>query len=194
MKQRIAAVTSNILNPFLLCMVVIFLFSFTSTTSTSEAFKWALLSLLISIVPVFLIVLYLYKSGKLDNFFISVRGQRTRIYLLGCFFATLGVVLLAAMGAPSLLVAAFVSGLAAVVIFAVINVWWKISVHTGFVAGSSIMLVMMYGWTAAAAVALVPLTAWARIELDSHSLAQTVGGALLASLIAVAVFYPIAFS
>jgi len=35
----------------------------------------------------------------------------------------------------------------------------------------------------------VPLTAWARIELGQHSPAQVISGALLATLIAVTVFY-----
>ncbi|MFC1906305.1 hypothetical protein ACFLV9_00465 [Chloroflexota bacterium] len=38
-------------------------------------------------------------------------------------------------------------------------------------------------------VVLVPLIVWARIELKHHSLAQTVAGALLATLIVVVVFY-----
>ncbi len=150
--------------------------------------------MLVGILPVFLIVLYLYKNGQLDNFFINVRGQRTRIYIFGSIFFSLSCVLLAYMGAPLVLVAGFVSGLSAILIFAFINLRWKISVHTGFIAGSSIALVMLYGWMAAASVALVPLTAWARIQLDSHSLAQTVGGAVMAALIVGAVFYPLAIA
>jgi len=58
-------------------------------------------------------------------------------------------------------------------------------------AASSIVLVMLYGWIAAVAVALVPLTAWSRVELEHHSLAQVIGGAILAALIAGVIFYPI---
>lgn len=192
MKQRIAHLTSNILNPFLISTALILLFSFTSTTSTSEALKWVFISMVVSIIPVFMIVLYLYRSGKLDNFYISVRRQRTKIYLLGCLFASASCILLAYLGAPLVLVAGFVAGLSVVLIFTFVNLRWKISVHTGFMAGSSIALVMLYGWIAAAFVVLVPLTAWARIELDSHSLAQTVGGALLAAPIVAAVFYLLA--
>ena len=191
-KQRIAVLTSNILNPFLLGITVIFLFSFSSTSSTSEAFKWAAISMAIGILPVFLIVLYLYKNGQLDNFFISTRGQRTRIYILGSIFFSLSCIVLAYMGAPLVLVAGFVSGLSAVLIFAFINLRWKISVHTGFMAGSSIALVMLYGWTAAASVALVPLAAWARIKLDSHSLAQAVGGPVMPALLGGSVWRPLA--
>ncbi len=193
-KQRLAVLTSNILNPFLIGVAVIFLFSFSSTASTSEAFKWAAISMLIGILPVFLMVLYFYKNGRLDNFYINVRAQRTRIYIFGSIFFSLSCLLLAYIGAPLLLVAGFVSGLSAILIFAFINLRWKISVHTGFMAGSSIALVMLFGWMAVVSVALVPLTAWARIKLDSHSLAQTIGGAVMAALIVGAVFYPLAIA
>jgi len=62
------------------------------------------------------------------------------------------------------------------------------------VAASATLLVMLYGWIAVATVALVPLTGWARIELEFHSLAQATIGALLAALIVVAVFYPLALA
>jgi len=39
-RKRIASLTSNILNPFLLCLALIFIFAFTSTSSTPEAIKW----------------------------------------------------------------------------------------------------------------------------------------------------------
>ena len=89
------------------------------------------------------------------------------------------------------MVAEFIAGLVTIAVFTGINLWWKISLHTAFVAASVTVLVMLYGWIAVVAVALIPLTAWARVELKHHSLAQVAGGALLAASIVVAVFYPL---
>ena len=174
-RQRIANLTSNILNPFLLCLALIVLFSFKSATSTSEAIKWALISTGLGIVPVFLVIIYLLRHGKLDDFFIAAREQRTRIYVIGCLSAAAGCIALALLGAPDILVAGFITGVSTAVVFAIINLWWKISLHTAFVSASATILLMLYGWTAAATIALIPLTAWARIELKSHSLAQAPG-------------------
>ena len=193
-RQRIASLTSNILNPFLLCLALILLFSFISTSSTSEAIKWALISIILSILPIFLLIIYLVRNGKLDAFFINVRGQRTRIYLLVCLFSSVSCITLTCLRAPSILVAAFITGLSTAFIFILINLRWKISLHTAFVAGSATVLVMLYGWAAAVTIALIPLTAWARIELAYHSLTQAVSGALLAALIVVTVFYPLALA
>jgi len=70
-----------------------------------------------------------------------------------------------------------------------INLLWKISVHTAFIAASVVVLVILYGWIAAVTIVLVLLISWARIELGHHSLAQVAGGTLLAALIVVVVFY-----
>ncbi len=56
-------------------------------------------------------------------------------------------------------------------------------------AASVTTLVILYGSIAALAVVLLPLVAWARIELEHHSIAQVAVGALLAASIAVVVFY-----
>lgn len=190
--QRIANLTSNILNPFLLCLALIVLFSFKSTATTSEAIKWASISTGFGILPVFLVILYLLRQGKLDDFFIAAREQRTRIYIIACLSAAAGCVALALLGAPAILVAGFITAVSTAVIFALINLWWKISLHTAIVAASATILVMMYGWIAAGTVALVPLTAWSRIQLECHSLTQTVGGAILATGLVFLLFQPLA--
>lgn len=193
-RQRIANLTSNILNPFLISLAVILLFSFSSTTSTLEAVKWSLISMAVSIAPVFLFLLYLVRKGGLDDIFTSVRQQRTKIYLTAGVSTIAGYFILSYLKAPPILVTGFAAVLSMALVFMFINLWWKISVHTGCIAASSIVLVMLYGWTAAATLPLVPLTAWARVELEHHSLAQAVTGAVLAALIAGVIFYPLAMA
>ena len=192
-RKRIANLTSNILNPFLVSLALIWLLSFASAPSTLDALKWTLLAMALSVLPVFLVILYLVRTGRLDTMFTDVRGQRTKIFLLAGACAVISGITLAYLEAPPILVAGFVAGLSMAVIFMCINLWWKISLHTAFVAGSATILVMLYGWIAAVTVALVPLTAWSRIELKHHSLAQATTGALLAALIVAVVFSLVPF-
>lgn len=190
-RQRIANLTSNIVNPFLLCLAIIILLSFASTSSLVDTIKWALISIATSILPVFLVTVYLVRNGRLDAFFTNVRGQRTIIYLAGGLCAIAGYITLSYLEAPSILMAGFTAALVTALLFMFINLWWKISLHTASVAASATLLVMLYGWMATATVALVPIIAWSRIELEYHSLAQAISGALLAALIVVVVFYPV---
>jgi len=189
MRKRIANLTSNILNPFLVSLIIILVLSFESTSSTLDALKWSLILIALSILPIFSVVIYLVHNERLDGFFISTRKQRTKIYWLAGVCVSAGCIILAYFEAPSILVAAFVAGLSAVVIFMCINLWWKISLHTAFITASVTALVILYGWIAAVAGLLVPLMCWARIELKRHSLAQGATGALLGALIVVVVFY-----
>jgi len=189
LRKRIASLTSNILNPFLVSLVLILLLSFKSTSSTLDAVKWSLISIAVSILPVFLVIIYLVRNHRLESPFIIPRGQRTRIYLLAGVCAGIGCILFPYLGAPPTLRATFVAGLSAVVIFMCVNLLWKISLHTAFVTASVTALIILYGSIAAVIVVLVPLIAWSRIELKHHSLAQVAAGALLAALIVVVVFY-----
>ncbi|MCK4368937.1 MAG: hypothetical protein KAV68_04645, partial [Dehalococcoidales bacterium] len=79
-RKRIANLTSHILNPFAVSLVVILLLSFESASSIADALKWSLILIAVSILPVFSVMVYLASSGRLDSIFTSVRGQRTKVY------------------------------------------------------------------------------------------------------------------
>jgi len=188
MRRQLANLTSNILNPFLVSLVIILLLSFESTTTISDAIKWSLISIAVSILPVFLIIVYLVRNERLENMFINARRQRNKIYLLASICAVVGCIILIYSGAPLVLVAAFVAGLSVVLVFMCINLLWKISIHAAFVAVSVTILIVLHGSIWIVMAALLPPIAWARVELEHHSIAQVTAGALLAALIVVVVF------
>jgi len=189
MRERITNLTSNIFNPFSVGFVVIVLVSVESTASILDALKWSLILIALSILPIYLFANYLVRNSRLDSVFTSVRQQRTKIYALAVILGVVGCVILLYFKAPPMLLALFVTGFSAVVIFMCINLWWKVSLHTAFVAALVTVLVILYGFMAVVAVVLIPLVAWARIDAGHHSLAQAFTGALLAASILVAVFY-----
>lgn len=187
-KKRAARLTSNIVNPFSVSFAMIILLSFASASGTLEALKWILISIALSIFPVFAVIIYLVRHHRLEDIFIKARKQRTRIYLLASACAAVSCLVLYYLGAPVALVASFLAGLSAMVIFMFINLWWKISVHTAFATAAVTVLIVLYGSIGLVSAALLPPIAWARIDLEHHSPAQVAIGALLAALIVVAVF------
>lgn len=189
MKKRLANLISAILNPFLVSLAVIIVLSFESTSSAVDALKWSLILIALSVLPVFAVILYLVRRRKLEGIFISARGKRHRIYLLAIFCGIIGSIILYISGASLWLVAIFVAGFAVMVIFFSINLFWKVSIHSAFVAAFVTILIILYGTVGAlAAVLLLPI-AWARVELEHHSAAQSVTGAILAAIIILVVFY-----
>lgn len=186
--QRIAKTATNILNPYVLSFVIIILLAIESTSSTEEAVKWSLISLALSVFPVFTVVLYLVHRRKLEGIFINTRQQRSRIYLLAIGCAVIGYIVLIIFEAPELLRAAFLSGLITMVLFMVINLLCKISLHTAFITASVAVLIIVYGKTAAWTAIFIPLIAWARLEMRLHTPSQVFAGALLSVSIVIIVF------
>ena len=86
------------------------------------------------------------------------------------------------------MVAALVAGLASVVSFAFINLWWKISVHSSSIAALVTVLFVLYGWWAVFSLAVVPLMWWARVVLGQHTIAQVVAGSVLSAVIVLITF------
>jgi membrane-associated phospholipid phosphatase len=189
MKKYIASLTSNILNPFLVGAAVIFLLSFESTASTADGLKWSFIVIGTTILPVFLVILYLVHKDKVTGIFVRVRQQRNRVYALAVLCTLAGSLVLHFLEAPLVLVAAIVATLSSVIIFMVINFRWKISLHTAFAAGSATALTLVYGAVGAVAAIMLPPVAWSRIELEQHTVWQTIAGALLAAVIVVVVFH-----
>jgi membrane-associated phospholipid phosphatase len=189
MKETLARLTTDVLNPFLTGFIVIVLLAFKGTDSAAAAVKWASVSTALSVLPVLVVVVYLVRRKKLDGFFSNPRPQRTGLYLLASAFGALGYGLLWYLQAPELLVATFAAGLAAIVIFTGVNLVWKISLHMAFLAGAVVILIIVYGAAAAGTLILLPPVAWARMALKQHSALQTAAGAVIAAAIVVGVFW-----
>ena len=188
MRQRLAKLISNILNPFLVSFIVTELLTANSTSSVANVNKWSLIAIALSVLPVFTIIVYLVRGKQLDGIFINPLRQRNRIYLMAIGFAVIGCAVLFMLEAPDLLMASFVSGLTAVVVFMVINLFWKISLHIAFVSASVTVLIIIYGGIIAWTLVFLPLVAWARIEMKLHTAEQVATGAILAAGIILVVF------
>ena len=189
MKRQLALFTSVILNPFLVGLAVLVFLSFQSTSSIGDGLKWSLLLVGFTVLPIFLVLIYLVHKDKVDDIFLRVRKQRNQIYLLTSLCTIACCAILFSLNAPQVLFATMVSLLSSMLVFMLINFIWKISLHTAFAAGSVTVLAIMYGATGALAAVLVPPIAWSRIELKYHSLTQTVAGALISAFIVTVVFH-----
>ena len=189
MRRRVAILISNILNPFILSLLIILLISFQSADNALDTIKWSAILIAATTLPVYLFIAYLVRSAKLDSHFIAIRKQRNKVYLLASVCVFIASVILFFMGASSLLLAVIFAGLFITVIFMGINLWWKISLHSAFISASVTLLIILFGPVAAVGVILVLLVGWSRVELGRHSIAQVTIGIFLAALITSVIFY-----
>jgi membrane-associated phospholipid phosphatase len=189
MKQKVARLVSNIFNPFLVSFVTIVLLVVHTSDSPAGALKWAAIALALSVVPVLAFIAWQVRRKKLDGFFPEGQGQRKVIYLIASVLAAVGCAVMWRFNAPALLTVSFVAGLAAVVIFMVINIFWKISLHTAFISAAAGVLTLVFGLKAAWVFIFLPLVGWSRLELKMHTLWQVIAGAVLALVIVSGVLW-----
>jgi len=189
MRKQIASLTSIIFSPFVVGLVMILLVSLESTASVFAAIKWSLILIGLSILPIYLVVICLVRSKKVDSISVNIRRQRHKIYALAVILGGAGSTTLFFLKAPVIMLALFVSGFVGGVIFLAINLRWKISIHAAFVATLVTVMTILYGFVAIIAIVLLPLAAWARLELKHHSPAQLITGMLMAPLVIMVVFY-----
>jgi membrane-associated phospholipid phosphatase len=188
MKTRVAHLISNTLNPFLVGMILILAICFESTSSIPDALKWALIATALSMLPIFLLVIFLVIKGRVDSVFANTRQQRTIIYLISLGLAAVDCVVLWLLGAPHTLVISFLTALIAGTLLMIINFWWKISLHTAAITALVTILITLFGYPFLISALLVPLVMWSRVRLGHHSLLQTVMAAILVPVIIVPLF------
>jgi membrane-associated phospholipid phosphatase len=124
--------------------------------------------------------------GRWDDRYVG--AKRPRLIVLAFILASVavGLVLLASLGAPDQLTGYFAFMLGSVVVLAAITTLWKISIHCAVAAGSVTILALLFGpWVAVPGYLLVALTAWSRIRLHDHTIAQVVAGSVLGAAAAL---------
>jgi membrane-associated phospholipid phosphatase len=183
---RLASLISNVFNPFVIFAALILAIAFKADDTPGAAFKWAGILAAVSIAPVLLIAVYEVKKGKLDSIFSSLREQRTEMYLLALAVTAVDYGVMRFLGAPPLMLTGIATGVVATVIFMLINLRWKISIHAASGTGMVAAMVMMYGWVSVIGLVAVAAVGWSRVVLREHTVLQvTVGGLCAAATTAL---------
>lgn len=151
---------------------------------------WATLgvSAITSLLPL-IIIMILIKRGKVSDMSISNPRERVLPYTLNITCMIGAVFFLAGMNAP-LWLSVFVAGAAVVsLVFMFITFKWKISAHTGGIAGLSAFVFWLGHnslidgnpllWVSIAFF-LTGALAWARLYLRHHTVMQVFAGAMVA--------------
>jgi len=189
MKNKIARLASDILNPFVITIGVLIVLSLKEGNGIPDMLKWLLITVVISVVPVIIIVFVLVRKKKLDSFYSNPREQRNIVYILSSVLAAIDCFFIWYFHAPKLLAVIFTAGLVAVIIFMIINYFWKISLHTAFITAAIVVLILEYGpWALWSSTALL-LVAWSRVVLKQHNILQVCSGGILAAVIVFLVFW-----
>lgn len=189
---RIARWVSLVLHPFLVSPLAIVLVLYLDSGAFWPAIGWALLCAAFVIGPALLYLQRKLKQKRYTDADVSVREQRHSFYLFGGLCMVICLAVLLWLGAPQLLMSAFIAALSAIVISAVITRFWlKVSIHTGVMAGVttimafySIPLLLLFTFGTL-------LIVWSRLILKRHTPSEAILGGVVGASCVLIVFIPI---
>jgi membrane-associated phospholipid phosphatase len=187
-RQKCAAIITEVLAPAPLAMLAVAIVAWQTARTPLQALVWTIIGIVFAPLVPFLHLVRQVRRGVVTDHHVQLREQRPRILLLALASGLTGLVLLVVLGAPPGLIALLAAGATALGVALVITLRWKISVHVGAVAGIITVCAILLGPLALMLVPLVPLVAWARVEMGAHTPAQAIAGGLIGALVSGVAF------
>jgi hypothetical protein len=174
--RRLAMIVSWIGHP--LVFVTISVGIVLTTQLTSRAALPLLAALFLTVIAPTAVLLFLgVRSGRWRDADVSVREERKRFYPIAIPLSALGTIVMWLAGAPRYILRGGIVTLMLLVIAAITNLRFKISLHVLFAAYCTMILFRVNAVCGAAALILAALVFWSRLFLSRHTLSETISGA-----------------
>ena len=172
--RTLAKIISRIFDPVILIpliLVVVVWFAYVN------GYRWQFVALIFVIDAVCPGVAFLVQQSKsgFKDWDIHDRKARIPLFIATLFFHGLGVVV--AFGLGQILVAQILLGLwMLAIVYAIVTVYWKVSVHAGVNATIATLLLLFGGWQFWWVWLIVVLVAWSRVVDKDHTVQQVLVG------------------
>lgn len=192
---RIASFVSKILTPQFTTFLAVLILAFLSPIGTGpllNSLNCFLLGVIFLVVLPISPVLVGYALGKVD-IWVSIQTLRTPYFILATITYFIGA-LIFFYGKSTTMFANALSYALATLSLTIINLEWKISVHSAGVSAPLTALICVFGLVALPVTVLIVAVIWARIKVKAHTTGQSIGGAIIGILITLIVYilvYPI---
>jgi hypothetical protein len=175
---RFARVISWIGHPLIFvtaCVAVVVI-----TQLASRAAGTILVALFLSVImPTGVLLFVGIRSGHWRDADVSVREERKRFYPVAIPLSALGTMMTWLLGAPRYILRGGVVTLLLLIIAAIANLRFKISLHTLFASYCTVILFRVSALYGVGSLLLAALVFWSRLFLSRHILSETIGGVVL---------------
>lgn len=189
-RWRLARAVSDVFSPTLVMPATQLLVALAVSPTTTSALKWAGLTALFTAVIPYAFVLAGVRLGRLSDRNLRARNQRLIPVLFGLLTSLVGLAVVHHLGAPREVIAVTVAPIASIPAFLLVNtLWTKLSIHTGCMVGSVVVLTILFGpLVLAVGAVLLALTGWSRVRLQHHTLGQVLLGGVVGGAITAATY------
>jgi hypothetical protein len=178
---------SQVLHPQYAALIVMATAAYKDTGRFGQALFWSAVLLLCVLLPVLLLTHLGVRQGRYADFTVPNRTDRHPIYGAGLLGVGVFCLVSRLLDAPLTVMAVARAMLITGVLAALINLFWKISIHAGSLAGAVCAVIYMCGVAALPLLGIIPVIGWARVVSRQHDFAQVVAGTLLGSAVTVGV-------
>ena len=166
-------------------MGVLSLFVIVASVTMPYVWLWTGVYVTMAMVAPLGFLFWQVRRGRVTDLDMHLREQRKGVLLVTvCGFGLSWLAMLIGQAPPLLKVMAGAGFVQWLIVFA-ITLRWKISVHTTSAAGVMLLILRVFGPTAAPLAISIPLIAWSRVKLRQHTLGQAVAGVVLGSSVIV---------
>jgi membrane-associated phospholipid phosphatase len=176
--NKAASIISVLGHPFVLLPLTILLATL-NNASPARALTIAAITVLVTVVPLFLIIRRKVSAGKWSDYDISEPSERRSFYPFAAAAVALSCLVFWLLDFPRPLLIGVIISLFLLLAAMLINRFSKISLHLIFAAYCAMSLTAVSFWTASILIALAIAVGWSRVVLKRHTLAQVLGGAAL---------------
>lgn len=181
--RRIARAITEIFAPFPLGSAALTVVAFHSSRSIGDALKWEGSTLLLGSFLPLTHLLRQMRHGKVTDYHFRRREQRLPVFAVFLVSWLVALLVLVRLDAPRELVALIGAGVIALVVMGAITAVWKISMHSGGVAGLTTIFVLLFGVWIFVFVPLIPAIGWSRVRLGDHTPPQVVAGMVIGAAV-----------
>lgn len=155
----------------------------TTTLTFPNAWPWLGLYFLLDVLTPLSFLVWQLRRGSITDLDIQLREQRRNTLLVTIAgFALTWLAMWIGKAPPALTLMAGAGMLQWIIIFG-ITMRWKVSIHSTSAAGVAILILRIFGLSAAPLVISIPLIAWSRVKLRHHTPAQTIVGTILGIIV-----------
>lgn len=182
-KDKLALIISGALSPFLLTPFFLYIVCRAFSHSTGELFLYFGTALLFSAVIPFGYIYIMVKMKKISDVHVAKLEERKGPFTVGVLSIIAGTGVLYLLHAPReilvLGVVIFFTG----ILFFLITLYWKISMHASVVAVFIVSLAMLVNMNYAYGLLVIPPIIWARTHRGRHTLVQGITALTMAVLV-----------
>ncbi|MBI3944319.1 MAG: hypothetical protein HY321_00190 [Armatimonadetes bacterium] len=163
---------SALASPFLILPLFAFVITAAYSTDWRHWLCWSTVAAFFSTGIPLLYVLNEWCSGRITDLHVMQREQRGSPFLVALLSSTVGTAVLFYGGAPLALVVVGIGIVCNGIVFALITLRWKISLHPSVYAACVICAAVLAAPGFAWGLLALPAIVWARVRRTRHSLAQ----------------------